>query len=578
MLKRIMALGLAFVLLMSLGACKPDNIQYPTVITDPDTTPESTPEVNTQTTPESNVPTVGEGQTTTDTPTATNPDAPVTNEGATAPDTPVTNEGETTPNAPVAGEGENTVEGNPGQGADTPAVAPNQGTETTPENPNTQPPAQGESVETVTTPDTTPETDKTQDVVPESTVNSNPLYATDFKPATDAKGALSASGFIKNGSTAAALKNRTITFYTADENPAFDYLNEKGVAVNEWQWAEAMAKSFGFQLKYTIKNKSISLKAQRTALFAGRKLSLIQMTDDQLALGMSLSRPATEYLNTAITPFGISGTVLTQSLQTIFAPVGNVNTLWYDSALMPAANDPATLSAQKGWTLEQYKAICQNSVAQTNKPLQMSLHMDWALLSGKSPLTLLEGKLDSNIYARVTQTAFAAIKAVNAQLPALAIDEDVTYSFENGNLAMAYQLAVPTVKEGSKLGYTALPAVQAGEANAVSFGGTFFALPKYQKDEGNDLAALTFAELWCNRYTEARAADLYQIGIIGPGYEAYTNFAETKGQLIFRDPAIDKLCETYFKGLTDPLINTDDAYGAIKDQLMAKIAAYNLYY
>lgn len=573
MLKRILALAMAFILLMSLGACKPDNIQYPTVITDPDMTPETAPEVDVPaTTPETNTPVTLPGAGETADRDTTDPDAPVSNTPeaetpeANAPttDTPTTE----TPEAPA------TEEGNPGT-ADTPVTTPEA------ETPNA-----GETVETVTTPEATPSTtpetapeeNKTQDVVPEATAKTNPLCSTDYKPATDAKGTLTASGFIKNGSTAAALKNRTITLYTADENPAFDYLNEKGVAVNEWQWAEAMAKAFGFQLKYTIKNKSISLKAQRTAIYAGRKLSLIQMTDDQLALGMSLSRSAAEYLNTGATTYGISTAVLNQSKQTLFAPLGNANTLWYNPALMPAATDPATLSAQNAWTVEQYKAIYQNSTTRGHKPLEMSLTMDWALLSGKSPLTLLEGKLDTNIYAKVTQTALSSLRTVTTQLPAFVEDEDVTYSFEKGTLAMAYGLSVPTVAEDAKIGYATLPAVTAGESGAVSFGGTFFALPKYQKDEGNDLAALTFAELWCNRYTEARAANLMKAGISATDYEAYTRFAESKAHLIFRDPAIDALCETYFKGLSDPLINMDDAYGAIKEQLMARIAAYNLYF
>ncbi len=548
MLKRIIALGLSLILLMSLGACKPDNIQYPTIITDPNSQPE-TPEANPNPQPETNVPPAGEQEP---------PAAPETEENESpATDTPA--------DQPAEGANE--------EAAETPA--PNEtGSET--------PAGEGETAETITTPEpeaeAAPETEGTQDVVEEPEVKPNPLFSADFKPSTNVQGTLPASGFIKNGSTAAALKNRTITFYTADETPAFAYLNEKGVAVNEWQWAEAIADAFGFQLKYTIKNKSISLKAQRTALFAGRKLSLVQMTDDQLALGMSLSRPADAYLNENAVSHGISSAVLEQTLKTLFAPVGNVNTLWYHPDLMPSGNDPATLSAQNAWTVEQFKAIYQNSANQGTKPLDMLQTLDWALLSGKSPLTLLDGKLDSNIYAQVTQKAFASLKAVNAELPAFLMDEDTTYSIENGTLAMAYTLAVPAVAEGAKIGYTSLPALENGSAATVSFGGTFFALPKYQQEEGADLAALTFAELWCNRYTETRAAALQKAGIAGADYEAYTQFAESKGQMIFRDPGIDALCETYLKGLNDPLVNMDDAYRAIKPQLMAKVAAYNLYY
>ncbi|MBQ8893658.1 MAG: hypothetical protein IJ043_04540 [Clostridia bacterium] len=439
--------------------------------------------------------------------------------------------------------------------------------------------AEGEGEDTPAEEETDTPAESTQ---PEDTAEvpqqiTNPLAAEDYQPATGAASTLTASGIVKPGASVSALKNRTIVLYTANDQPAFTYTDENGKTVTEWAWMEKIAAEQGFMLKYTIKSKAVSLKSQRVALYAGKKLSLVQMSVDELAAGLTLSRSAVEYLNTAAETFGISKSVLAQSNNTLFAPVGNANTLWYNSALMPEGQDPNTLSQSNGWTVEQFKAAYNYAVEQKALPLLLEETLAWATLSGKSPLTLAEGKLDSNIHAKATREVWDALKTMNASLTAFQKTEGTSYTVAGGNVAFSYTAAPETAK-GLTLNYAPLPSLTEGTAGTVTYTGTFLALPKYEENSESILAALSFAELWCNRYTEARAAKLQSLGITGAAYQQYCDLTETCGHLILHDAAIEKAAATYLSGLTDATVDMETAYGAAEDQLLALIATKNLYY
>lgn len=403
----------------------------------------------------------------------------------------------------------------------------------------------------------------------------NPLADEAFKPATGTANTLTASGLIKPGTAVSALKNRTIVLYTADDQPAFSYTDEKGKTVNEWEWMSKAAAENGFILKYSIKSDIVSLKSQRIALFSGQKLSLVQMGIQELAAGLSLSRAATDFLDTTANSFGISKTVLNQSDNRLFAPVGNVKALWYNTDLVPADKDPYTLSKSNQWTVEEFKAIYNAAAEKQTLPLIMLETLPWATLSGKSPLTLLDGKLDSNINAAVTRTIWNTLK--EAEFASFERQPNTEYSLANGNTAMIYT-AAPQPAEGMSLKYAPLPAAEKDTAGTVTFTGTFFALPKYEENAESLLAALTFAEMWCNRYTEVRAATLQNLGISGAAYQEYCDFAEQKGQLILHDQTIEETVKTYLSGLTDSNIDMTEAYAEVKSKVNSIIAARNIYY
>ena len=522
-MKRVLAIFLCLCLLFSTAACKPDNITYPTVITTPNAaeTPENTD------TPE-------EQPSSQETPSEEAEDPADQAE-------PSVNEPET----PAEGTAETPAE----EATDTPAEEPSDEAD----------PLAVENGE-------------------EKAAHGNPLYAENFTVSTGVGSALSASGMISSSSpNASILKNRTIVLYTADSTPAFFYKDAQGHAVSEWEWMEALAAEQGFILKYSIKDKAVSLKAQRTALYAGQKLSLVQMTAEELGVGLSLTRSATAYLHKEMPSVGISNAVLTASNDTLFAPVGNVNALWYNTGLMPEGTDPAALSSANQWTVEQFKAVHSHAVSKSASPLLMEETLAWATLSGQSPLTLAEGKLDSNINAKATREVWSTLRTMNQELSTFVPVPDTAYTLAGGNVAMSYT-AIPDAIKGITLQYATLPAPNAETPGTVTYTGTFFALPKYGANEESIPAALTFAELWCNRYTEVLAGKLQSLGIKGSAYEAYAAMAEQKGRLILHHPKIEALAEPYLKGLTDPAVDMDDAYEAIEDQINNQITVQNLYY
>lgn len=400
----------------------------------------------------------------------------------------------------------------------------------------------------------------------------SPLAEETFVPSREVAGTLPLSGIIKPGDAVSALKNRTITLYTADSQPAFQYIDKNNKPVTEWEWMDQLAKENGFLLKRQVKSNAVSLKAQRVALFSGQKLSLIQMVASELGNGMTLAASAEQFLNKETPTFGISKAVLEQSNYKLFAPVGNVESFWYDPTALPENTDLQALNTEKKWTVQQFKDLCEGSEAAQR--LKMADPLPWATLSGRSPLTLLDGKLDSNLNAAVTREVWTKVKELD--LNALNLPREKAEETEETTL-FAYT-ATPTPAEGKTLNYLPLPALKEETAGTVTFTGTFLALPKYEEDAETLRAALTFAELWCNRYAEVRAGFMQSLGIKGADYQAYCHMAETQGVLILDVPEIRKTAETYLSGLTDPAIDMTSAYEEIRNRINGLIAARNLYY
>lgn len=516
-MKRIFSILLCLALVLSVTACKPDNITYPVEIIDPNDQPSE------------KAPSGKEEQQ--DPSEAPKPDE---QEGAEKED-PKTE-------APAADGKEQT------------------------ENAESKPKADANTVEDQKEPDPKPTE------APSAAPIVNPLADEAFVPSTEVAGALTPSGMIKPGAAVSALKNRTISLYTADQH-AFTYLDKNGKPVNEWEWMEHLAKENGFLLKRQVKNADVSIKAQRVALFSGQKLSLVQITARELGNGMTLAASAANLLDPAIQSFGISKSILAKSDYKLFAPVGNIESLWYDAAAMPEGTDPNALSVEKKWTVEQFKNLSKG--AQKAQALKMENLLPWATLSGRSPLTLLDGKLDSNINAGVTRTVWDELKKLD--MAALTASPAVAEGEQSVAPLFTYT-DTPAVAEGQTLRYAPLPTLKEGESGTATYSGTFLALPKYEQDAEALRAALTFAELWCNRYTEVRAAALQTLGIKGADYQAYCNFAESQGVLILYTPEIQKTAETYLSGLVDPTVDMPAAYDAIKPTIDGLIAARNLYY
>ena len=336
------------------------------------------------------------------------------------------------------------------------------------------------------------------------------------------------------------------------------------------------AEESGFLVEYSIKPAAVSVKAQRVALFARKKLSLIQLHSSDLAAGLTLTRTATSFLDLANQSFGISRAVLAQSANRLLAPVGNVDSLWYNKALA-GESDPATLQQKGEWTVSAFQSLCTANAEKQIQPLSMESALPWATLSGKSPITLKEGSLDTNINSVGSKEVWAALQKMHKEIPTFIKDEDLSYSLKDGTLLMEYT-TLPEKAEAMELGYAPLPALTPGSPSTATFSGTFFALPKYETGESNLIAALTFAESWCNRYTEARAAQLQALGIKGADYQKYADFAEQKGMLILGSKTIEDMVETYLNGITDDSINMVTAYGNVYTKLYAYVATQNLYF
>ena len=523
-MKRLIAILLCLLLVLcGTTACKPDTLTNPVVITDPDEQPQETPLPQDQTAAEQ-----------------------------------------------PAGDGEEAPADQP---EETPEEKPEEQPEENPEEKPEEQPEENPEEKPEEQPDETPAADEQPaDAKPLN----HPFAAEGFAFSTEAAGTLKLSGLTKNTDPAAALKDRTIALYSAGEDPAFNYVNQKGATISEWDWMKALAETYGFTLKLTVKNAETSLKAQRVALYAGKKLSLLQFASKDLAAAMTLAKSADGLLNMDAATDGVSKAALTQSNQTVFAPKGAVSSLWYNKALLPEGTDPSALAKENKWTIETYKAIWNASVEKGILPQESDDEMAWITLSGKSPLTLLKGKLDSNLNAKTTRDLWADLKDARAQFESFTPAAETEYAFKAGNAAMTFT-DLPERGEEMTIGSAPLPSMKEETAGTVVFSGTFMALPRYQAEDDAP-AALTFAELWCNRYTEARAKALFDLGFTAEDYVNYVDFAETNGHLIFRSAEIETLAENLLKGAWDATVNQTTEYSAIRTKLNALLDRHNLYY
>ena len=119
-----------------------------------------------------------------------------------------------------------------------------------------------------------------------------------------------------------------------------------------------LAEENGFIVKYEVKSSTVSIKSQRVALFAGKKLSLVQMTAAELGNGMTLAAAADALLNLDTPTYGISKAVLQQSGNKLFAPVGNIDTLWYDPNALPEGYDLKTTVQENTSCLSRDGTLC----------------------------------------------------------------------------------------------------------------------------------------------------------------------------------------------------------------------------
>ena len=412
-------------------------------------------------------------------------------------------------------------------------------------------------------------------VAPERTFAKHPLVLKNGSLSKTTASSIALSDLVKGGGLK-TLKKRTLTLYTAGDAPSFHYLNEKGVLVSEWDWMKELAKENDFTLKLVRKTNASSLKAQRIALNAGQELSLVSLRKEELASGMTLCRSASKYLNAAATPNGISRAVLSQSNDTLFAPIGNIEALWYHLDLMPEKLDPNALYKNNQWNAEAYTKVHTNALAKKVMPLLMETALPWATLSGRSPLTLLDGKLDSNIHAQVTQIVWGQLRELNGALTPFKPAKNTTYTFADETVAMTYS-SIPAAGKGS-YSFAPLPILGEEQESTVTYCGNFLALPKYREEQAADLAALTFAELWCNRYAEALAADFKALDLDAAAYADYLALAAGNGSLIFYDASIEAIADAYLSGLTDEKVDMAAEYEKIRTKLLGTVAKYNQNY
>lgn len=517
-MKKILTIFLCGMLLFSVPACKQETVTYPSVVTKPGATESVELEKPKQ-------------------------------------------EKEEEPQDSTAGTGGQTVQ----IGSGKPEAKPEA------EQPETEKP----EVEQPETEQPEAEQPETEAATPERTFAKHPLVLKNAALSKTTASTIALSNLVKGGGLK-TLKSRTLTLYTAGDTPSFHYLNEKGVLVSEWDWMKEIAKENNFTLKLVRKTNASSLKAQRIALNAGQELSLVTLRKEELASGMTLCRSASKYLNAAADPGGVSQSVLSQSNHTLFAPIGNIEALWYHLDLMPEKLDPNTLYKNNQWNAEAYTKVHANALTKKIMPLLMETALPWATLSGKSPLTLLNGKLDSNINAQVTQTVWAQLQTLNDALTPFKPAKNTTYTFADETVAMTYS-SIPAAGKGS-YSFAPLPTLGEEQESTVTYCGNFLALPKYREEQAADLAALTFAELWCNRYAETIAADLKALNLDATAYADYLALAEGNGSLIFYDASIEAIAETYLSGLTDAKVDMAAEYEKIRAKLLGTVAKYNQNY
>ena len=235
-------------------------------------------------------------------------------------------------------------------------------------------------------------------------MDNNPLVFEGKKPNTgfEISFDIDKTGFVKNNIKVADLKGKTLNLITGVRYGVFEFKNDKGEYMSEWDWFDACKKTYGINIKYTKSRFDVADQQALTFMNAGKALDIIGTHVGGFPTYLNLSRPLDPYIN--IQNKGNSPGVCEMTLEQskwggtyrCISAIGAVNVLWYNQTLVEQFNlpDPHQLWKEDKWTWETYESFMKAVPKTTPEGKNLySFHQcdgdiwySWALTNGVNPL------------------------------------------------------------------------------------------------------------------------------------------------------------------------------------------------
>ncbi len=383
----------------------------------------------------------------------------------------------------------------------------------------------------------------------------NPLIAESKKPNTGVKPSfdIDQTGFVKNNIQTKDLKGKTLTLITAVTYDTFQYKNEKGEQIGEWEWWDALKKEYGLQIKYIKSRFDKSVSQCLSYMNSGKALDIVPTHYAGFPKFLNLSQPLDPYVN--VQNLGNSPGVDLNTLESsrygggyrCISAVGVIDTLWYCQSLVEELGliDPHTLYEQDKWDWDAFANFIKSVPATTPDGKKLysfaraigSNAFMIAISNGVIPIEIDTKSDKANLINNWTdQRAIDAYSYLSSVLQPAQTGGSFYKMYTDGDTLMSNTVTLmPTYDTGAKTlychgkKYNWVPWPKAntdtGRYACFNYGYTMM-LARKLKNQSNAIYAVKFMELWATRFTEAMFDFLSTTSYLNFDYEDRKEYFE----------------------------------------------------
>ncbi len=340
------------------------------------------------------------------------------------------------------------------------------------------------------------------------------------------------TGFVKNNIKVADLKGKTLNFLTAVRYSCWEFKNEKGEYVGEWEWFKACKEMYGLNIKYTVSRFTQADQQALTYMNAGKALDIVPTHVAGFPKYLNLSQPLDPYINiqNINNSPGVCGMTLNQTkwggAYRCISAIGAVNVLWYNASLVEQfrLQDPHALWKEGKWNWDAYAAFMKSLPATTPEGKKLwamrqcdgDIFYSWPLTNGVAPIEIDTKSKTPNLInnwmdERVLQAwEFISTTHKSVAYPVNNTETGFTHLYTDGTLMMADAYNMNPNFDSTEYGkahkynWVPFPAATTDTGRCIAFNyGYTMMLAKKMKNQSNAPYAVKFMEMWANRFTEA---------------------------------------------------------------------------
>ncbi len=383
----------------------------------------------------------------------------------------------------------------------------------------------------------------------------NPLIAeakpinTGVKPSFD----IDKTGFVKNNIKMADMKGKSLTLITAVMYDTFQYKNEKGEQIGEWEWWDALKKEYGLQIKYIKSRFDKSVSQCLSYMNAGKALDIVPTHYAGFPKFLNLSQPLDPYIN--MQNLGNSPGVDLNTLENsrygggyrCISAVGVIDTLWYNQSRVEelGLKDPHTLYEQDKWDWDAFAGFIKSVPATSPDGKKLycfgtavgSNAFMIAISNGVIPIEIDTKSNEQNLINNWTdQRAIDAYSFLASVLQPAQTGGSFYKMYTDGDTMMSNTVTLmPTYDtnekklycHGKKYNWVPWPKAntETGRYACFNYGYTMM-LARKLKNQSNAIYAVKFMELWATRFTEAMFDFLTTTSYLNFDYEDRKEYFE----------------------------------------------------